>query len=328
MIINHRTLPRLRHREGRHSIRQVLRLLPHEAVAALAGQRGTRNMNAWETLKQFVSTVTPQTVHLHGLAATGAMLTCVAIALNVGPFAKPPDYNVALDKARSETARLALEQNVAGLMPVSDLQTGMSAISTSIDNPHASIDNPHATAEVTEINMAEINAAETIAPPMPTPPPLLPVGIELASSVSQPATPVGRSGETEDKPLQGEQAPAVLTLATQTDDADADAAKNATIVGVWAPNAGTCSARDFRDGALPAVISTDGAWAGETFCMFSNKKQTQTGWSVTAKCASPKERWTVNVRLTVKDNKLTWTSKRGTQAYSRCSPDVLMAAAR
>ena len=62
--------------------------------------------------------------------------------------------------------------------------------------------------------------------------------------------------------------------------------------------------------------------------MFSNKKQTPAGWSVTAKCSSPKERWTANVRLTVKDNKLTWTSKRGTQAYSRCSPDVLMAAAR
>jgi hypothetical protein len=163
---------------------------------------------------------------------------------------------------------------------------------------------------------------------MPPPRPSLPAGIELASSVSQPAAPLGRSGETEDKPLQEGQAPGVLALASQTDDADADAAKNATIVGVWAPNTGTCSARDFREGALPAVISTDGAWAGETFCMFSNKKQTPARWSVTAKCSSPKERWTANVRLTVKDNKLTWTSKRGTQAYSRCSPDVLMAAAR
>jgi hypothetical protein len=26
---------------------------------------------------------------------------------------------------------------------------------------------------------------------------------------------------------------------------------------------------------LPAVISTDGAWAGETVCTFSNKKQTE-----------------------------------------------------
>src|SRR3954471_22553813 len=151
-------------------------------------------MNAWETLKQFVSTVTPQTVHLHGVAATGAMLTCVAIALNVGPFAKPPDYNVALEKARSETARLALEQDVARLMPESDLQIGRPEISTPLDNPHA-------TKGVTEINVAEINVAETIAPLMPTPRPSLPAGIELASSVSQPATTLDRSGETEDKPL-------------------------------------------------------------------------------------------------------------------------------
>jgi hypothetical protein len=277
-------------------------------------------MHAWETLKQFVSTVSPQTVHLHGLAATGAMLTCVAIALNVGPFAKPPDYNVTREKARSEIARLSLEQDVASLMPVSDLQTGMHETGTPIGNPQA-------TADVAATNAAEMNVAETIAPPLPPARPSLPAGIELASSVSQPAAPLGRSGETEDKPLHG-QAPAALALATQSDDADADAAKNAAIVGVWAPNTGTCSARDFREGALPAVISTDGAWAGETFCMFSNKKQTQTGWSVTAKCSSPKERWTANVRLTVKDNKLTWTSKRGTQAYARCSPDVLMAAAR
>ena len=102
-------------------------------------------MDVWETFKQFVSTVSPQTVHLHGLAATGAMLTCVAIALNVGPFAKAPDYNVALEKARSETARLALEQDVARLMPESDLQIGRPEISTLLDNPHT-------TKNVTEIN--------------------------------------------------------------------------------------------------------------------------------------------------------------------------------
>lgn len=119
-----------------------------------------------------------------------------------------------------------------------------------------------------------------------------------------------------------------LASPRQPDDAESDPTKNATIVGVWAPNPGTCSARDFREGALPAIISADGAWAGETFCMFSNKKQTETGWRVVAKCSNPKERWTANVRLTVKDNRLTWTSRRGTQAYTRCAPDVLMATAR
>jgi hypothetical protein len=30
--------------------------------------------------------------------------------------------------------------------------------------------------------------------------------------------------------------------------------------------------------------------------------------------------------LSVRDNHLTWSSKRGTQAYARCAPDVLIAA--
>ena len=91
----------------------MLRFFPigvQTILTHLAVNGGTYNMDSWETFKQFVSTVSPQTVHLHGLAATGAMLTCVAIALNVGPFAKTPDVNLTIEKARSETARLALEQ--------------------------------------------------------------------------------------------------------------------------------------------------------------------------------------------------------------------------
>ena len=100
------------------------------------------------------------------------------------------------------------------------------------------------------------------------------------------------------------------------------------IVGVWAPDAGTCSARDFRDGLLPTVINAEGAWAGETFCIFTKRTETERGWRVVAKCSTPREQWTSYVRLTVNDNRLIWTSQRGTQAYSRCAPDVLMAQAR
>src|SRR5262249_32043906 len=32
----------------------------------------------------------PWQAHLHKVAAAGAMLTCIAVVLNVGPFAKPP----------------------------------------------------------------------------------------------------------------------------------------------------------------------------------------------------------------------------------------------
>jgi hypothetical protein len=115
--------------------------------------------------------------------------------------------------------------------------------------------------------------------------------------------------------------------AAQAQPDDASAARPA-IVGVWAPDAGTCSAHDFQQGVLPTVITGEGAWAGDTFCMFTKRNQTETGWTVVAKCSTPRERWTSNVRLTVNDNRLTWTSKRGTQVYTRCSPDVLMAQAR
>jgi hypothetical protein len=100
------------------------------------------------------------------------------------------------------------------------------------------------------------------------------------------------------------------------------------IVGVWAPDAGTCSARDFREGTLPTVINAEGAWAGETFCIFTKRKEIDGGWHVVAKCSAPRARWTSNVRLTVVGSRLTWTSERGTQAYTRCAPDVLMAHAK
>jgi hypothetical protein len=122
----------------------------------------------------------------------------------------------------------------------------------------------------------------------------------------------------------GWQAVPPSTPPAQSDSGTSEAAAN-TIVGVWAPDAARCSADRFRDGTLPTVITTDGAWAGDTFCLFTKQQQTEAGWRVVAKCSNPKERWTSNVRLTVSDGKLTWTSKRGVQAYARCTPDVLMA---
>jgi len=105
-------------------------------------------------------------------------------------------------------------------------------------------------------------------------------------------------------------------------------AERPAIVGVWAPDTGACSARDFQDGVLPTVITNEGAWAGETFCMFTKRKETEKGWTVVAKCSGSRERWISKVRLTVTENRLTWASKRGTQAYTRCRPDILMAQAR
>lgn len=94
------------------------------------------------------------------------------------------------------------------------------------------------------------------------------------------------------------------------------------IVGVWAPETGSCSARNARDGVLPAVISERGARAGETSCVFKEQRGTEKDWRVLANCRNGHEHWSSNVRLVVKGDRLIWTSKRGTQAYTRCRSNI------
>ena len=91
------------------------------------------------------------------------------------------------------------------------------------------------------------------------------------------------------------------------------------IVGVWAPENGSCSA---REGVLPAIISERGARAGETSCVFKEQRWTERDWRILAKCTNGHEHWTSNVRLVVKGDRLVWTSKRGTQAYTRCRSNI------
>jgi hypothetical protein len=236
----------------------------------------------------------PRVVHLHGLATAGAMLTCAAVVLNVGPFAKAPKIDSLPDSALAEAAQAITEQSLA-----------------STSTPRLEIDAPTQPDHL-RWAMGPADVPEPIRPSI------------AQNSASQPATPTQADDE-----IQAE-SPRHLAAAVQppADHENPDLPKKDTIVGVWAPDGGTCSARNFRAGVLAAVINADGAWAGETFCAFKNKKQTETGWRVVAKCSNPRERWTTNVRLTVHDNRLTWTSKRGIQIYTRCAPDVLMAAAR
>jgi hypothetical protein len=94
------------------------------------------------------------------------------------------------------------------------------------------------------------------------------------------------------------------------------------IVGVWAPETGSCSARNTREGVLPAIISERGARAGETSCVFKEQRRTEGDFRVLANCTNGRERWTSNVRLIVKGDRLVWTSKRGTQAYTRCRANI------
>jgi hypothetical protein len=102
-----------------------------------------------------------------------------------------------------------------------------------------------------------------------------------------------------------------------------DDAEPAGIAGVWAPDASACSPRTNGGGLLPAVINSEGAWAGETSCRFERLKRTGTGWQSGARCANGQERWSSKVRLSLSGDRLVWASERGSQTYVRCAQALL-----
>jgi len=231
-----------------------------------------------DSLKLLGSVLLASGRHSHGLAAAGAMSICVAIVLNVGPFAKTP--NAGLLVASAAQAGMAVMGKVNGSAPVAPEEV-------------AARDQ-----QIFELAAQQTSVPEPIStPPQPSPAP----PVDITPALAPPA-------------------PAMQS------DLDRQNAERAAIVGVWAPDTGTCSARDFREGVLPTVITNEGAWAGEAFCIFTKRTEMDKGWRAVAKCSTPRESWTAHVRLKLNDNRLIWTSERGTQAYSRCGPDVLMAA--
>jgi hypothetical protein len=228
----------------------------------------------------------PSTAFSHGLPAVGAMSICVAIVLNVGPFAKAPNAGRTVASAGEAVPAFMHEANGSELVASEEVAVRDRQV----------FDRPGFDPQVFELAAEQKSATE-------------PIKTSLQSSPSP--------------PIEIAPAPAAPTTPSDRDRGNAD---RAAIVGVWAPDAGTCSARDFRDGVLPTVITNEGAWAGETFCIFTKRTETDRGWKAVAKCSTSRESWTAHVRLKVHDNRLIWTSERGTQAYSRCGPDVLMAA--
>ncbi|HEX4555573.1 MAG TPA: hypothetical protein VH249_16385 [Xanthobacteraceae bacterium] len=234
-----------------------------------------------DRLKLLGSAFLPSVPYSQGIAtagAAGAMVVCVAIVLNVGPFAKAPP--IGLPVAFAGQAGRAVMQEESGPKLVAPAEVAAR------DPQVVAVREP----QVFELAAEQKSVAEPVSvslQPLPDP-------IEVAPSSAAPA--------------------------------DRQNAERAAIVGVWAPDAGTCSVRDFRDGVLPTVITNEGAWAGEAFCIFTKRTDIDKGWRAVAKCSTPRESWTAHVRLKINDNRLIWTSERGTQAYSRCGPDVLLAA--
>ena len=237
-----------------------------------------------------------RTAHLHGVAAAGAILTCAAIVLNPCQF-----IGTSKAPAGGQADRAATPAAAAGAaLPEGSATSTFAGSAQLVAQPDAAWQSVTAFSHLSFIPAG---------------------GIVLAAF---PAS----SGDIDGGPPQHAAGSADSAIPIQPDSDNSEAAKKKAVLGVWAPDAGSCSARDFRDGLLPTVITAEGAWAGETFCLFTKHEPSETGWRVIAKCSSPRERWTSHVRLTVSENRLTWTSKRGTQAYTRCAPDVLMAQAR
>ncbi|SDA22036.1 hypothetical protein SAMN02799622_02830 [Methylobacterium sp. UNC378MF] len=93
----------------------------------------------------------------------------------------------------------------------------------------------------------------------------------------------------------------------------------AEYVGVWGPSPEACGAQSRRRGYIPATITQDRARAGRTICSFHDTRRVGGGWVTSAECSDRGRRWSSQVRLQVDGDRLTWSSSRGTSAYTRCS---------
>jgi len=234
-------------------------------------------------------------IRLHRLSVLPALLICYAVVLNVGPFAR-------LTQGQPIHAISVANQTVAA-----------AAVGRASD--HA-VDEAEVHAAIAPSGFDAQPSLVTLVGLAPmTPLASLPVS---DAATAQPATPALAS---EVEVIQ----PAPTPVDLRARDVAAD---DAPVAGIWAPSASACSLRDLRDGWLPTIIDADGARAGDTFCAFSNRKQTAAGWRVVATCSDSHHQWTATVRLSVKDDHLIWSSAHGRQEYTRCAPDSMMTAAR
>lgn len=93
----------------------------------------------------------------------------------------------------------------------------------------------------------------------------------------------------------------------------------AEYVGIWGPTQSACGHRSRRRGYIPATITQDQARAGRTVCTFHDMRRSGGTWVTAAECSDRGRHWSSQVRLTVDDDRLIWSSSRGTVTYTRCS---------
>jgi hypothetical protein len=236
--------------------------------------------------------------HVSRIATALAMLICAAVTLSLGPFSPSPA------KQDGGAGRNVAHAIISPLIESSWISRPDVQESPKQDSSEAAVIKAMAPSERVKDGF-ELASTSAV--------------LDVGTASSQPFARKGDVDEPQSMALQQEIANPIVR------SGDKVTTEKANFVGVWAPDTDSCSVSLFRQGRLPTFIYLDGAWAGDTFCAFKEKEQTETGWRVVARCASSRERWSANIGLTVNGNRLTWTSGRGTQSYARCETDVLMA---
>src|SRR5262249_3776453 len=248
------------------------------------------------------------------MLATVALLACFAVVVMPSLFTVAPNRRAGLPSPADSAPQAAVSAPVE--------MSQLTAISAPVERPQP----PAVSVPVENALPAAVSALVKTSQPIA-------FAHWLASDLSRPGpakefeprpVPRGRGGLSEPGPRNAAEPDGLIEPAddirVQTSGRNVSVADNegtrekklltddaATVcfVGIWAADARACSALD-RSGFLLTVIDTDGARAGETLCAFESKRQTKLGWDVVAKCSSSHERWTANVSLSVKDNRLSW----------------------
>ena len=140
---------------------------------------GEHKVHSLDRVRLLVSTLFPYTSRMHGLATTAAMLTCVAVVLNIGPFASGPNSDGLRGTGRGSAASNVMEQP--------DGSSSVRQLGVDADNPSL-----HSKSALEPEDISEPVEAFVRASSLST--------VELASTESRPARPKDEVGELQVKP--------------------------------------------------------------------------------------------------------------------------------
>ncbi len=95
-------------------------------------------------------------------------------------------------------------------------------------------------------------------------------------------------------------------------DAIASDRSDISFIGGWGVDVAQCR-------ESPLTITARRAEAYGAACEFrSTQRESSNVWRLRAQCDNNGERWNANIRFALSEDKLTWSSERGTTTYRRC----------